>query len=452
MAGGSQESHLTIKQTETTRLPFYSYFHSHLFTHTSTHNPQFTALTGLAQFTGGIGAVVRWFLRLLSGLLAKCLHLPLPVSSGERTTLPEKFSLSEVCARSLDTREWQKKSQRHWMGSTVATLPILCTFCLYRGFGFPFLASNWVTSCHLPLGFPFLATNCVFHCHASTGCLLGLLYVLAFCGISLLYRAFYHFVVLCCCVLRSTNLIDKNGTFKRPFSASNFDNSCHLLRHPLCLFNLQVLSLFHMAFYHHLTLRGCDLNLANLIAKNGSWNLPFLASNSDIRCYTWLYSCFASGLSPLDRDFYHICNHLSVDCGGSIPPLEFWSWISSTLTLDGFHCPLRLTNWVSLRNLSLFTCHVVDLPSELLYLFTRNFSAISCMALSWLVFLTCIFPIDTCLCATCVLEFDGSTSESPLPLHHVTLAFIRPSLVSLFISLLLSTCIMSIDTCSSSWA
>ena len=114
--------------------------------------------------------------------------------------------------------------------------------------------------------------------------------------------------------------------------------------------------------------------------------------------------------------FYQQLYHLSVDCGGSIPPLEFWSWISSTLTLDGFHCPLRLTNWVSLRNLSLFTCHVVDLLSELLYLFTRNFSAISCMALSWLVFLTCIFPIDTCLCATCVLEFDGSTSESPLPL------------------------------------
>ena len=90
------------------------------------------------------------------------------------------------------------------------------------------------------------------------------------------------------------------------------------------------------AFYHHLTIRGCDLKLANLIAKSGSWNLPFLASNCDIRCYMWLYFCLASGLSPLDRDFYHICNHLSVDCGGSIPPSEFWSWSSSTLTLDGF--------------------------------------------------------------------------------------------------------------------
>ena len=61
-------------------------------------------------------------------------------------------------------------------------------------------------------------------------------------------------------------------------------------------------------------------------------------------------------------------------------------------------------------------CHVVDLPSELLYLFTRKLSAISCMACSWLVFLTCILSIDTCLCATCVRELDDSISESPLHL------------------------------------
>ena len=140
-----------------------------------------------------------------------------------------------------------------------------------------------------------------------------------------------------------------------------------------------------MAVYHHLTLAGCDLNLANLIAKNGSWNLPFLALNCDIRCYIWLYFCLASGLSPWDRGFYHICNHLSVDCGGSTLPVEFWSWISSTLTLDGFHCPLRSSNGMSECILSLFTCHVIDLPSELLYLFTRKLSAVSCMALSWLI-------------------------------------------------------------------
>ena len=241
---------------------------------------------------------------------------------------------------------------------------------------FHFWASSWVTSCHLPLGFPFSATNCVFHCRASAGCLLGLLYLLTWwCGISLFHRVFfYHFFVFGCCVFRSTNLNDKNGSWNLPFSASNFDSQCRLPRHPWCLINLQDIGLFHMAVYHHLTLAGCDLNLANLIAKNGSWNLPFLASNCDVRCYIWLYFCLASGLSPLDRGFCHICNHLSVDCGGSIPPSEFWSWSSSTLTLDGFHCPLRMMNWVSLRNF----CHVVDLPSELLYLFTRKFSAISC--------------------------------------------------------------------------
>ena len=156
--------------------------------------------------------------------------------------------------------------------------------------------------------------------------------------------------------------------------------------------------------------------MANLIAKNKSWNLPFLASNSDIRSYTWLYSCFASGLSPLARHFYHICNHLSVDCGGSIPPSEFWSWISSTLTLDGLYCPLRSSNGMLECILFVLTCHVVDLPSELLYLFTRKLSAISCMACSWLVFFACILSIDTCLCATCVRELDDSSHVSPLHL------------------------------------
>ena len=152
---------------------------------------------------------------------------------------------------------------------------------------------------HLPLGFSFLATNCVFHCHASAGCLLGLLCLLITnCGISFLYRVFCHFFVLGCCVFRSPNWIDKNGSRKLAISASNFDSQCRLLRHPLCLISLPALSLFHMAFYHHLTLRGCDLNLAHLIAKNGSWNLPFSASNCDIRCYIWLYFCLASGESP----------------------------------------------------------------------------------------------------------------------------------------------------------
>ena len=186
---------------------------------------------------------------------------------------------------------------------------------------------------------------------------------------------------------------------------------------------------------------GSLLATLHLTSKNGGFYLPFSASNCAIRCHILL------GESPscAHMGFYQQLYHLSVDCRGSIPPLEFWSWISSTLTLDGFHCPLRLTNWVSLRNLSLFTCHVVDLLSELLYLFTRNFSAISCMALSWLVFLTCILPIDTCLRATSVHGSDDSTHESPLPnaCTHSTFSIDA----SLFISLLLSTCIMSIDTC-----
>ena len=170
------------------------------------------------------------------------------------------------------------------------------------------------------------------------------------------------------------NLTLKNGGLYLPFSTSNCAIRCHDLLH---MRNLHASNLFHRAFYHHLTLKGCDLKLANLIAKNGSWNLPLLASNTNIRCFTWLYSCFASRFSPLDKGFYHICNHVSVDYGGSIPPLEFWIWISSTLTLDGSYCPLRLTKWVSLRDLSLSICHVVDLPSELFYLFTRKLSAVS---------------------------------------------------------------------------
>ena len=163
---------------------------------------------------------------------------------------------------------------------------------------------------HLPLGFPFSATNCVFHCHASTGCLL--LRLLTWCGIRLFHSDFCHFFVLGCCVFRSTNFTDKNGSRKVPFSASNFDNSCRLLRHPLCLFNSQVLSLFHMA----------------------------LPSNCVIRCVTWLHSCFVSGLSPLDRGFHHMCSHLSVDCGGSIPPMSFGvgSPLLSPSTVFTVHC------------------------------------------------------------------------------------------------------------------
>ena len=126
-----------------------------------------------------------------------------------------------------------------------------------------------------------------------------------------------------------------------------------------------------------------------------------------------------------------------------VPFLQSSFGVGAPLTLDGFHCPLRSSNCMSECNLSLFTCHGVDLPSELLYLFTRNFSAISCMALSWFVFLTCIFPIDTCLSATSVHRSDDSIHESPLPLLNTC----THSTFSIDASLLMSTCILSIDTC-----
>ena len=126
---------------------------------------------------------------------------------------------------------------------------------------------------------------------------------------------------------------------------------------------------------------GSLLATLHLTSKNGGFYLPFSASNCAILCHILL------GESPscAHMGFYQQLYHLSVDCGGSIPPTEFWSWISSTLSPDGFHPPLRSSNCMSECNLSLFTCHGVDLLSELLYLFTRNFSVISCMAPSWLV-------------------------------------------------------------------
>ena len=122
------------KQKTYNCLCFTATTHTLTFTHslsqqcTSINSIYWTDFGSICSIYWWYWCCLRWFLRLLSGLLAKCSRLPLPVPPGERTTLPEKFSLSEVCARSLDTREWQKKSQRHWMGSTDPTLPILCTF------------------------------------------------------------------------------------------------------------------------------------------------------------------------------------------------------------------------------------------------------------------------------------------------------------------------------------
>ena len=62
-------------------------------------------------------------------------------------------------------------------------------------------------------------------------------------------------------------------------------------------------------------------------------------------------------------------------------------------------------------------------------------------------FLTCIFLIDTCLSATSVHRSDDSTHESPLPSLNTCTHSTFSIDASLAISLLMSTCILSIDTC-----
>ena len=205
MAGGSRESHPTIKQTEDNRVSVLPLLLTLQFSHSLSHIHSINSICWTDSF-GSICSIywwywccLRWFLRLF-----------LPTRDQAQDAPREKFSLSEVSAHNLDRTEWRKMSQPDSMGLTDPNLPIICPFRLYRGFGFPFLASSLVTSCHLPLGFPCSATNCVFHCRASAGCLLGLLYLLTWWfGISLFHRGFYHFFVLGCCVFRSTNLTQK---------------------------------------------------------------------------------------------------------------------------------------------------------------------------------------------------------------------------------------------------
>ena len=117
---------------------------------------------------------------------------------------------------------------------------------------------------------------------------------------------------------------------------------------------------------------------------------------------------------------------------------------SSTLSLDSFQSPLRMTNFTSFCNSVSSTFLDANLPSELLYLFTCKVSAISCMALSRLVFSTYTLSIDICLRATCILEFDDSSSESPLSL----LAICTHSTFSLAARYLFDTCcVLTLATC-----
>ena len=156
---------------------------------------------------------------------------------------------------------------------------------------------------------------------------------------------------------------------------------------------------------------GSLLATLHLTSKNGGFYLPFSASNCAIRCHILL------GESPpcAHMGFYQQLYHLSVVCGGSIPPIEFWSWISSTLTLDGFHCPLRSRTGLSLRNLSLSLLAIVLICLVNCLTFSlANFPPFRVWHVHGLFSLLASCPIDACLCATCVLEFDGSISESPL--------------------------------------
>ena len=195
VAGGSGESHLTTKQTRNdTFTVFTTTTHTLTFTHSLT-----TIHLNTIYWTdfGSICSIWWWYcgwwfpFRLLSGSLAKCSHLPLPDSSEERTTLLKKFSLSEVCARLASIQEnGRKRANDTGWAHGIATLPILCTFCLYRGFGFPLLALNWVTSCHLPLGFPFWHRTASFTAMPRLDVYWVCLTCSPFCGISLFHRAF----------------------------------------------------------------------------------------------------------------------------------------------------------------------------------------------------------------------------------------------------------------------
>ena len=130
------------------------------------------------------------------------------------------------------------------------------------------------------------ASSCFAHCLPSLS---------ARCGLSFSFSSCLH--VACDA---TANFTLKNGGFYLPFLASNCAIRCHDLLH---MSNLHGSSLFRGVFYHHLTYGGCVLQLANLIAKNGSWNLPSSASNCDFRCYIWFYFCLACGLSLVAMGF-----------------------------------------------------------------------------------------------------------------------------------------------------
>ena len=143
-------------------------------------------------------------------------------------------------------------------------------------------------------------------------------------------------------------------------------------------------------------------------------------------------------------------------CYGFLPHLQPPECDNRVLELDLLYSdPRRFSLSIALdelgffaQPLSLFTCHVIDLPSELLYLFARKFSAILCMACSWLVFFTCIFPIDTCLLAICERGLDDSSHVSPLHLPTTCIHSTFSTLACCFFDIYLP---LAFVTCSCVW-
>ena len=83
-------------------------------------------------------------------------------------------------------------------------------------------------------------------------------------------------------------------------------------------------------------------------------------------------------------------------------------------------------------------------PLPLLIACTHSTFSIDVSLLISLLLSTCILSTDARLCATCVLEFDGSTSESPLSL----LTICSQSTFSLAARYLLDTCcVLTFATC-----
>ena len=119
MAGGSRESHLTIKpngQQCVSVLPllllthFYTHFNSQPSIHWTDSSGSICSLYWWCWWC------VRWFLRLLSGSLAISIHLPLPTfRSGEQDDSSAKNSLFPRSARAASIQENGRK-RANWTG------------------------------------------------------------------------------------------------------------------------------------------------------------------------------------------------------------------------------------------------------------------------------------------------------------------------------------------------